>query len=251
VVEATAEVIEPKPHPGEPYFEPIGDTLGRAYLRYNFTKGSGQEVGFLLEVIGPGDGRRLLDVGCGPGRLAVPLAAAGWSVTGIDISQGFLDIAAEEARKAGVPMSLFQADARQMPFDDEFDVVLSICQGGFGLMGKDDDLILKRMMESARPGGFVIVSAFSAYFAAREQRDAHLDADAGVVQEVMKVKDPAGAEHSFDAWTSVYTPRELRLLALGVGLIPEHIWSVSPGAYARNKPDTEHYEFLLVGRKPG
>jgi SAM-dependent methyltransferase len=241
---------EPKPHPGGPFFEPIGDTLGRAYLRYNFTKGSAQEVGFLLDLIGPGEGRRLLDVGCGPGRLAVPLAQAGWSVTGIDISQTFLDIAAEEARSAGVGMSLFQVDARQMPFDDEFEVVLSICQGGFGLMGKDDDLVLKRMTEAARPGGLVIVSAFSAYFAAREQRDAHLDADAGVVHEVMSVKDPAGAEHSFDAWTSVYTPRELRLLALGVGLVPDHIWSVSPGAYERRKPDVEHYEFLLVGRKP-
>ena len=249
-MEAASEVTDPKPHPGRPYFEPIGDTLGRAYLRYNFTKGSEQEVGFLLDLIGPGEGRRLLDVGCGPGRLAVPLAKAGWSVTGIDISQGFLDIAAEEARSAGVAMSLFQVDARQMPFDDEFDVVLSICQGGFGLMGKDDDLILKRMMESVRPGGLVLVSAFSAYFAAREQRDAHLDADAGVVHEVMVVKDPDGVEHSFDAWTSVYTPRELRLLALGVGLVPEHVWSVSPGAYAQRKPDTEHYEFLLVGRKP-
>jgi ubiquinone/menaquinone biosynthesis C-methylase UbiE len=250
VVEATAEVTEPKPHPGNPYFEPIGDTLGRAYLRYNFTKGSDQEVGFLLDLIGAGDGRRLLDVGCGPGRLAVPLARAGWSVTGIDISQRFLDIAAEEARAAGVAMSLFQVDARQMPFDEEFDVVMSICQGGFGLMGKDDDFILKRMMESARPGGRVVVSAFSAYFAAREQRDAHLDADAGVVHEVMTVKDPQGVEHSFDAWTSVYTPRELRLLALGVGLVPEHVWSVSPGAYARRKPDAETYEFLLVARKP-
>jgi hypothetical protein len=64
-VEAAAELTDPKPHPGRPYFEPIGDTLGRAYLRYNFTKGSEQEVAFLLDVIGSGDGRRLLDVGCG------------------------------------------------------------------------------------------------------------------------------------------------------------------------------------------
>lgn len=240
----------PKPHPGDAYFAPIGDTLGRAYLRYNFTKGSEQEVAFLLDLIGPGEDRRLLDVGCGPGRLAVPLAKAGWSVTGIDISQGFLDIAAEEARAAGVGMSLFQVDARQMPFDDEFDVVISICQGGFGLMGRDDDLILRRMAESVRREGLVIVSAFSAYFAAREQRDAHLDADSGVVHEVMTVKDPEGAESSFDAWTSVYTPRELRLLAMGVGLVPDHVWSVSPGDFARRKPDVDHYEFLLVARKP-
>ena len=61
---------------------------------------------------------------------------------------------------------------------------------------------------------------------------------AGIVHEVMTVKDPEGAEHAVDVWTSVYTPRELRLLAIGVGLVPEHIWSVSPGDFARRSPDT-------------
>lgn len=117
-------------------------------------------------------------------------------------------------------------------------------------MGSDDSLVLRRMVEAAKPGGVVVLSAFSAYFSAREQRDAHLDADMGVVHEVMTVKDPDGGERSFDAWTGVYTPRELRLLALGVGLVPEHVWSVSPGEYARRKPDLDHFEFLLVARKP-
>lgn len=240
----------PKPHPGEPYFAPIGDRLGRSYLRYDFTKGSEQEIGFLTELLGPGDGRRLLDVGCGPGRHAVPLARAGWAVTGIDISQTFLHIAAEEARGAGVAMSLFEVDARQMPFDDEFDAVISICQGGFGLMGKDDDLVLRRIAEATRPGGRVVLTAFSAYFSAREQTDAHLDAASGVVHEVTTIKDPEGAEHTVDLWTGVYTPRELRLLSLGVGLVPEEIWSVAPGDFARRTPDVDHPEFMLVARKP-
>lgn len=241
---------DPKPHPGGPYFEPIGDRLGRAYLRYDFTKGSAQEVEFLLSLIGPGNGRRLLDVGCGPGRHAVPLAEAGWSVTGIDISQNFLDLAASAARGAGVGLSLFQVDARQMPFDDEFDCSISICQGGFGLMGKDDDLVLRRMAEATRPGGSVVLTAFSAYYSVREQRDAHLDADSGVVHEVTTIKDEGGREHTVDLWTGVYTPRELRLLALGVGLIPEQVWSVAPGDFAPRPPDLDHPEFLLVARKP-
>lgn len=243
-------MADPKPHPGEPYFGPIGDVLGRAYLRYGFTKGSKQEVDFLLELIGPGRDRRLLDVGCGPGRHSVPLASAGWAVTGIDLSQVFLDIAAEEARAANVGMSLFQVDARQMPFDDEFDAVISICQGGFGLMGKDDALVLRRIAEATRPGGIVVLTAFSAYYSAREQKDVHLDADAGVVHEVTTVKDPEGRDHTIDLWTGVYTPRELRLLAIGVGLVPDRVWSVAPGDFARRTPDLEHPELMLVARKP-
>jgi SAM-dependent methyltransferase len=239
-----------KPHPGGPYFAPVADALGRAYLRYNFTKGSDQEVAFLIELLDLAPAARILDVGCGPGRHAIRLAAAGYAVTGIDVSQSFLDIAAADARAAGVPLSLFQVDARQMPFEDEFDAVLSICQGGFGLMGKDDSLVLRRMTEAVKSRGIVVVTAFSAYFAAREQQDAHLDADTGIVHEVMTIKDPDGSERSFDAWTGVYTPRELRLLALGVGLVPEHIWAVTPGDFARRVPGLDHPEFMLVARKP-
>lgn len=247
-VELNADI--PKPHPGDPYFESVGDRLGRAYLRYDFTKGSDQEVGFLLQLMQLPSGARVLDVGCGPGRHALRLAQAGLAVTGVDVSQTFLDIAAEDARRAGVGMSLFQVDVRQMPFDDEFDVVLSICQGGFGLMGPDDGLVMRRMAEALHSGGRLILTAFNAYYSAREQRDAHLDADTGTVHEVTVIKDPAGAEHTVDLWTGVYTPRELRLLAIGVGLVPEDVWSVAPGDFAERPPDAEHPEFMLVARKP-
>jgi SAM-dependent methyltransferase len=240
-----------RPHPGDPYFAAIGQRLGRAYLRYSFTKGSEQEVDFLLKLLQLPAGARILDVGCGPGRHAVPLAMAGLNVTGIDVSLRFLEIAAESARAAGVGAAFFEVDARQMPFEDEFDAVISICQGGFGLMGADDSLILRRMMEAAKPGGRVILSAFSAYFeAANPEGHRRFDADAGVVHEVTTIKDEAGADHEVEMWTSVYTPRELRLLALGVGLLPESVWSVAPGAYRRGRPDSEHPEFLLVARKP-
>jgi SAM-dependent methyltransferase len=239
------------PHPGDPYFAPIGQRLGRSYLRYNFTKGTAQEVAFLLELLKLAPGARILDVGCGPGRHAVPLAQAGFNVTGIDVSLRFLELAAESARAAGVGAAFFEVDARQMPFEDEFDAVISICQGGFGLMGADDSLVLRRMMEAAKPGGRVVASAFSAYFEMMHlEPHRTFDADSGVVHEVTDIKDESGADHEVEMWTSVYTPRELRLLALGVGLVPESIWSVTPGAYARRKPGVDDPEFLLVARKP-
>ena len=76
-------------HPGEPYFAAVADRLGEAYLRYNFTKGTSQEVAFLIETLRLPPGARILDVGCGPGRHAVALAQAGLSVTGVDVSARF------------------------------------------------------------------------------------------------------------------------------------------------------------------
>jgi SAM-dependent methyltransferase len=238
-------------HPREPYFEEVADLLGSAYLRYSFTKGSQQEVEFLLELLDLEPGCRVLDVGCGPGRHAVMLAKAGMNVTGVDVSRRFLDIAAERARQEGVGASFFHVDARQMPFDDEFDAVISICQGAFGLMGDDDALVLRRMMESARRGAPVIVTAFSAlYEAANARPDATFDVDRGLVHEQTNIKDELGADHAVDLWTGVYTPRELRLLAIGVGLAPEAVFSVAPGDFFRREPDLDHPEFMLVARRP-
>jgi hypothetical protein len=36
-----------------------------------------------------------------------------------------------------------------------------------------------------------------------------------------------------------------------VGRVPEHVWSVSPGDFARREPDVDHHEFMLVARRPG
>jgi hypothetical protein len=40
------------------------------------------------------------------------------------------------------------------------------------------------------------------------------------------------------------------LLAIGVGLIPDEVWSVEPGNYGKRKPDLEHPELMLVAHKP-
>lgn len=237
-------------HPGGPFFGPVAEHLGEAYLRYSFTKGTTQEAKFLLELMRLKKGCRLLDVGCGPGRHAVAFAKAGLAVTGVDISARFLELAAQAAHEAGVKAAFFECDARQMPFDDEFDAVVSICQGGFGLMGDDDPLVLRRMAEAAKPGGIVLVTAFSAYHSVRYQTAADLDADMGVVHERSTITSETGEDKEVDLWTSVFTPRELRLLAVGVGLIPEAIYSVEPGAFATNEPNPETPEFLLVARKP-
>lgn len=238
-------------HPGGPYFATVGDFLGSAYLRYSFTKGTAQEVSFLVEMLGLRPGERLLDVGCGPGRHSIALAKAGLAVTGVDVSSRFLEIAAADARAAGVSASFFEVDARRMPFDDEFDVVISICQGAFGLMGGDDSIVLRRMTEALKPGGRVVLTAFSSLFEAGHPRsEASFDVDAGVVHEKTTVKDEKGNEKEVDLWTGVYTPRELRLLAIGVGLAPEEVWSVEPGDFEKRPPDLDHPELMMVARKP-
>ena len=79
----------------EHWFEPVADHLGAAYLRYSFTKGTEQEVEFLVDALGLDEGERVLDVGCGPGRHALALARRGMNVVGVDLSEDFIALARE------------------------------------------------------------------------------------------------------------------------------------------------------------
>jgi ubiquinone/menaquinone biosynthesis C-methylase UbiE len=231
------------------WFEAMAEHLGPAYLRYSFTKGTEQEVDFLVEALQLTPGQRVLDVGCGPGRHAHALAQRGIEVHGVDISAPFIELAQRDAP----PGATFEVgDARKLAFDGTFDAVISLCQGGFGLVGDEDPVVLEGMARAVKPEGLVVCSAFSAYFAVRfiEETDT-FDAATGVNHERSVLKSEAGEEKEFDLWTSCFTPRELRLLCERAGLEVRDLWSVTPGAYRRDPPDLDHPEWLVVARRAG
>ena len=229
------------------WFEAMADFMGPAYLRYSFTKGTEQEVAFLAEALALRPGMRVLDVGCGPGRHAYELARLGLDVHGVDISQRFIELAEEHAPENA---TFERADARSLGFDGEFDVAISLCQGGFGLVGEDDPSVLNGMARAVRPGGLLALSAFSSYFLLRHLEPGDtFDAGAGVNHERSELRNEAGERLEFDLWTSCFTPRELRLLCARSGLHVRHIWSVHPGAYGRTPPNTDTPEFLVVAER--
>lgn len=243
--------------PPDHWFEELADHLGSAYLRYSFTKGTEQEVAFLVQELGLEPGMRVLDVGCGPGRHAHALGRRGITVHGVDISHRFVDLARQDA-PAGVTFE--RIDARRLPYAGEFDAAISLCQGAFGLadggggeqpIDPDAD-VLDGIARSLRPGGRLGLSAFSAYFQVRhvDAMGSTFDAERGVNHERTTIKDEAGTDAEVDLWTTCFTPRELRLLATRSGLVADATWSVSPGAYERGVPTIDSEELLLVAHRP-
>jgi glycogen(starch) synthase len=128
----------------------------------------------VLEFFGTRRPMRLLDVGCGPGRLTAPLAAR-HQMTGCDISPAML----EEARgHCPEGVRLVEADARRLPFaDGEFDGALAL-----DLLAHlpDLDAGLAELARVVRPGGPLIfdtsnaapwwVPAYPSYVAWRPKR---------------------------------------------------------------------------------
>jgi cyclopropane fatty-acyl-phospholipid synthase-like methyltransferase len=233
------------------WFEPMASHMGRAYLRYSFTKGTIQEVDFLMSHLELRPGQRVLDVGCGPGRHAHELARRGVVVHGVDISQEFIDIATEDA----VEGSTFERlDARLLGSAEHlrgFDAVICLCQGAFGLMTAqgEDETVVQGMADSLNVGGQIALSAFNAYFAVKYHVDAHFDAATGVSHEVTEIRNSTGEVRSADLWTGCYTPRELRLMLSKCGLTVSSIFSVEPGSYTEGVPTIESPEFLVKAVK--
>jgi SAM-dependent methyltransferase len=231
------------------WFEPIAEHLGAAYLRYSFTKGTVAEVDALVALLGLGPTTRVLDVGCGPGRHAHELARRGVPVHGVDISARFVDLAV-----AGAPdgATFERMDARRLTFAAEYDAVISICEGAFGLLTGDgeNEQALAGMFRALRPGGRVALTAFNAYYAVRYHNDASFDAATGISCERTEVRDEAGRAVATDLWTTCFTPRELRLLFERVGFVVDELWAIEPGDYRPTPPDTEHPEFLVTATRP-
>ena len=222
------------------WFEGVADHLGDAYLRYSFTCGTVSEVAALVDVLDLVPGDRVLDVGCGPGRHSHELARRGHEVVGLDVSETFIAFARRDAPRGAT---------------------FSLCQGAFGLAGgpgsdtavlDPDGAVLDRIVAAVRPGGGVALSAFSAYFQVRFLgEDDDFDVGAGVNRENTVLRDTNGVELASELWTTCFTPRELRLLADRAGLVIDEIRSVTPGDYTRRRPDLDHPEFLVVGRRAG
>ena len=270
----------PEPAPdrsAEHWFEPLAEHMGPAYLRYSFTQGTVQEVDALTAMLDLSPGARVLDVGCGPGRHSLELARRGHDVVGVDISEPFVDAATAAAETRGLTARcrFLRGDARRLA-DYElgtFDVVLSLCQGAFGLTGGPsadsstvdgrtvelDEPILSAMAAALGPNGRLVVSAFSAYFQLRHTEPDRpngapssdlppesFEAESGVNHEWTTLLDPDGRPRTAELWTTCYTPRELRLLARAVGLRAEAVHSVTPGDYGPHPPEIDRPEFLLI-----
>ncbi len=101
-------------------------------------------------------GARVLDVACGTGNLAIPLARSGAIVTGVDIAPNLLAQARERARAEGLEVNFDEGDAEQLPYPDaSFDAVVSM----FGAMfAPRPELVASELARVLKAGGLLAMA---------------------------------------------------------------------------------------------
>lgn len=110
-----------------------------------------KRVDYVLANCPPGRG---LDVGCGTGVLAERLAGRGYEMTGVDPSEGMLEVLAERAPS----VRAVRASGDDLPFDDgSFDLVLTVAALHHIAEPAAVRATLGEMVRVARPGGRILV----------------------------------------------------------------------------------------------
>ena len=112
------------------------------------------DVDGIVARLGLGPGARVLDLACGHGRHAVPLAARGYDVTGYDLSEAMLARARADAVARGVAVRWVRGDMRALPFESAFDAVVNVFTAfGYFADPEDDVETLRRVRRALVPGG--------------------------------------------------------------------------------------------------
>ncbi|MCL4749939.1 MAG: methyltransferase domain-containing protein [Myxococcales bacterium] len=113
--------------------------------------------GFVVEVLhalGPGAGRRALDLACGTGRHALLLAQLGWATEAWDVSPVALEVLAERARASGLGVETRAVDlCDRWPELDPPDLLV--------VVDFLDRALYAALPSRVRPGGSVVLATFT------------------------------------------------------------------------------------------
>jgi SAM-dependent methyltransferase len=189
-------------------------------------------------------GGAALDLGCGPGRHAVPLARRGFRVTAVDLSAFHLAKAHARAQAAGVAVELVRADMRTFVRTDAFDLTVSLFTTfGYFEDPRDDQRVLENVCRSLRPGGVLVLDVVSRERLARVVHPARSERTAAgavlierhqivgdgrrVHNEWTVVRD--GRARTFDFLLRVYSGPELQALLHAAGFPTVRLYGALDG----------------------
>ena len=134
-------------------------------------------LGFAKRTGGP-----VLELGCGTGRLLLPLAAAGVRVVGVDSSAQMLAVAHEALDRKGLlgTAELRRADMRDVALEERFRLAF-VALDSFGLLRRrgDQQAALLRAYHHLRPGGLLVLDVANGNLRGGEARDELLLQHAG------------------------------------------------------------------------
>jgi SAM-dependent methyltransferase len=235
------------------WYEEFFDKYGERYDKEPFTQGTRGEVDFIEEEMGYDRSKKILDIGCGTGRHSLELARRGYRVVGVDLSKIFIEKAKRVALEEHLSnVTFIESDARDINFENEFDVVLSICEGAFSLMETDrmNFKILENIWRALRDDGKLILTTLSAVYALTHKLGGEFDVVTFRERSTMEVAEAGGRKKLYDCEQRFYAYTEINWLLRSLGFRHVAFFGCKLGAFSRErKPSKDDFEMLVVADK--
>jgi SAM-dependent methyltransferase len=248
------------------WYEELFTNYAKTYDTESFTTGTIGEVDFLEKELDYDKTKTILDIGCGTGRHAIELTKRGYHVTGIDLSPSQLERAREKASAAGVQIQFLQHNACDLPFKEEFDFAIMLCEGGFSLQ-ETDELNFKILESAARalrsPGKFIF-STLNALFPLYHNVKDFLNADPSGVKtdtctfDLMTLRDRSsitavdddGKTKQLETDERYYAPSEISWYLASLQFKKSSIHGCRLGQFSREDVLTpDDFEMLVIAEK--
>lgn len=250
------------------WYETLFNNYGLQYDKENFVHGTLGECDFIENEIEFNKQSRILDIGCGTGRHSIELTKRGYKVTGVDLSDSQLERAKAKATEQNLRINFQKHDARNLPFSQEFDLALMICEGAFPLMETDEMnyLILQNASKSLRNNGKLIFTTLNGLFPlfhsvkeflALESKEGNATYDKNSFDLMTfrdynktSVMDDSGNKIDLECNERYYVPAEITWLLKSLNFKTIDIFGAKLGAFSRkDKLTTEDFEMLIIAKK--
>jgi SAM-dependent methyltransferase len=230
------------------------DAISRLYDPWS--KSVTEDVAFYVEEarrVGP----PVVELGVGTGRIAVPIAAEGVRVIGVDSSPGMLEVARERAELAGVSelVELRLGDLREPPVSQRVELVLCPFRSYLHLHADAERVAaLSAARELLVPGGLLIFDVFrpgpddiaethGRWVEREPEIFERAEWDTGTRTLTLSVRGPSGETTMALAWLSY---REWRALLERAGFEVEALY----GWFDR-RPYSGGEDMVFLARRPG
>jgi ubiquinone/menaquinone biosynthesis C-methylase UbiE len=250
------------------WYESLFQDYGQKYDSESFTQGTIGECDFIEKEWDFNRSLKILDVGCGTGRHSIELAKRGYNITGIDLSDSMLKKARDRAKANNLEINFLNFDARNLPFNMDFDAAIMLCEGGFPLMETDEMNfeILKNVTRSLKGKGKFIFTTLNGLFPLYHSVEKYLT-DSSLVDNatyrsntfdlmtfrdfnVTEFADDYGNKKSLECNERYYVPSEINWLLKSLGFKKIEIFGAKLGAFSRNdRLTTEDFEMLVIAEK--
>ncbi len=250
------------------WYKKLFENYAESYEKECFVTGTAGECDFIELEIQYSKNLKILDIGCGTGRHSIELTKRGYNVTGIDLSEAMLNKARSKAAEQKLNIDFQLHDARQLPFRQEFDLAIMICEGAFPLMETDEMnfQILESASNALKPGGKFIFTTLNGLFPVHRSTADFVNehsVEGNAIQgessfdlmtfrdiNITTFTDDDGNKFDLECNERYYVPSEITWLLKSLNFKKIEIFGAKLGAFSRNdKLTSNDFEMLVVAEK--